>query len=157
MRFSERLAVFLASGLGVGRLPFAPGTFGSLLAVPACYGISFLGEAGSLAAAAGFVLPAVWIAGCAESALGCKDSPRIVIDEVAGMLVTLAGMPFSFGGMAAGFLLFRAFDVLKPWPARLIERRLPGGWGIVLDDLTAGVYGNLALQFGRLLLEKAGS
>ncbi|MEJ5359928.1 MAG: phosphatidylglycerophosphatase A [Desulfobacterales bacterium] len=156
MRFSERLAVFLASGLGAGRLPFAPGTFGSLLAVPACYGISLLGGAASLAAAAVFVLPAVWIAGRAEAALGRKDAPTIVIDEVAGMLVTLAGVPFSPGAVVAGFVLFRAFDVLKPWPARLIERRLPGGWGVVLDDVAAGVYGNLTLQLGRVLLERAG-
>lgn len=109
-----------------------------------------------MAAAAVFVLPAVWIAGRAEAALGRKDAPTIVIDEVAGMLVTLAGVPFSPGAVVAGFVLFRAFDVLKPWPARLIERRLPGGWGVVLDDVAAGVYGNLTLQLGRVLLERAG-
>lgn len=148
--------VFLACGLGTGRASFAPGTFGSLLALPACYGISLLGEAGSFAAAAAFVLPAVWIAGRAEPLLGRKDAPGIVIDEMAGMLVTFAGIPFSPASALAGFLLFRAFDVLKPWPARRIETRLPGGWGVVLDDVAAGVYGNLALRLGGTLLSGTG-
>ena len=156
MPFAERLVVFLACGLGTGRASFAPGTFGSLLALPACYGVSLLGEAASFAAAAAFVLPAVWIAGRAESLLGRKDDPGIVIDEMAGMLVTFAGIPFSPESALAGFLLFRAFDVLKPWPARLIERRLAGGWGVVLDDVAAGVYGNLVLRLARGLLAGAG-
>ncbi len=156
MPVAERLAVFLAYGLGIGRVPFAPGTLGSLLALPACFGLSLLGEAASIAAAAAFVLPAVWLAGRAESLLGRKDAPGIVIDEVALKVVTFAGVAFSPANALAGFLLFRGFDVLKPWPARWIERRLPGGWGVVLDDVAAGLYGNLALRLGRMLLESQG-
>jgi phosphatidylglycerophosphatase A len=75
-----------------------------------------------------------------------KDAPAVVIDEVAGILATLAGLPFTALNMAAGFALFRFFDIVKPFPARSIERTLAGGWGIVLDDVVAGLYSNLLLR-----------
>ncbi len=106
----------------------------------------------SLAALA-VVLASVWVAGRAERLLGRKDDRRIVIDEVAGMLVAVAGLPADAVNLVLGFLLFRLLDVVKPFPARLVEVKLPGGWGIVLDDVVAGVYSNLCLRIIRVYID----
>jgi len=92
-----------------------------------------------------FVL-GVYSAGSFERATGEKDSRKIVIDEIAGMLLVGFLLPSGAGYWVAGFILFRAFDVLKPFPAGWVERNLPGGWGIMLDDSVAGLYANLLLQ-----------
>jgi phosphatidylglycerophosphatase A len=146
MNFRDRASVFLATGLSVGNSPFAPGTFGSLLGIPICFGLAELGVAGSLAGIAAFVLLAVRLAGRAEQLIGKKDASAIVIDEVAGMLVTLAGLPLTPLNLTAGFALFRVLDVIKPFPARQIDRNMAGGWGVVLDDVVAGVYTNIFLR-----------
>jgi phosphatidylglycerophosphatase A len=146
MRFRDKAALFLATGCYCGHLPYAPGTFGTLLALPACYGISRLDPLWALAAVAGFIPAAVWIAGRAEALLERKDAPAIVIDEVAGLMVALAGLPFTPPFAAGGFVFFRLFDILKPFPARRIEAGLPGGFGVVLDDVVAGLYANLVLR-----------
>lgn len=88
----------------------------------------------------------IWIAGEAEELYGRKDCPCIVIDEVAGMLTTLALLPRGAGFLLAGFVSFRIFDILKPFPAGLAERRLPGGWGVMMDDILAGIYAGLAVK-----------
>jgi phosphatidylglycerophosphatase A len=147
MNFRDRATVFLATGLSVGNIPFAPGSFGSLLGIPICFGLAELGLVGSIAGVAALVLSAVRIAGRAERLIGEKDASAIVIDEVAGMLVTLAGLPLTPLNLAAGFALFRAMDVIKPFPARRIDRNMAGGWGVVLDDVVAGVYSNIFLRF----------
>jgi len=146
MTFRDRAAVFLATGLSVGNIPVAPGTFGTLLGIPISFGLAELGVAGSLAGVAAFVLLVVPLAGRAEALLGKKDASVIVIDEVAGMLVTLAGLPLTILNLAVGFAFFRALDVIKPFPARKIDRKMAGGWGIVLDDVVAGLYSNLFLR-----------
>jgi len=87
---------------------------------------------------------AIRIAGAADAALDEHDSGRIVIDEVAGMLVALAGLPRSAWAIAIAFALFRFFDVVKLWPASWIDRRLGGGSGVVLDDVVSGIYANVA-------------
>jgi phosphatidylglycerophosphatase A len=89
---------------------------------------------------------AVWLAGRAEKVIGKKDAPAIVIDEVAGMIVTLAGLPLTPLNLAVGFVAFRAMDVIKPFPASRIDRSMTGGWGVVLDDVVAGVYSNILLR-----------
>ena len=154
MNFRDRTVLFLATGLSIGNIPFAPGTFGTLLGIPIAFGLAELGAVESIAGAAAFMPLAIWIAGRAEMILRKKDAPAVVIDEVAGILATLAGLPFTALNMAAGFALFRFFDIVKPFPARSIERTLAGGWGIVLDDVVAGVYSNLLL---RLMAAVAGS
>lgn len=136
----------LATGFAVGRIPLAPGTFGSLLGVAVCFGLAEIGAPAALFVAGGLFLGAVWVAGEAERLLGQKDAPCIVIDEIVGMVVALAGMPLTPLHLAAGFIAFRAFDIVKPFPARLLDRRAPGGWGVVLDDVAAGVYSNLLLR-----------
>ncbi|MGH7864552.1 MAG: phosphatidylglycerophosphatase A family protein, partial [Candidatus Binataceae bacterium] len=89
---------------------------------------------------------AIWIAGRAESLLGEHDSGKIVIDEVLAMAAALFGIPLTLPFIAAGFAAFRALDVIKPFPAGWIDRRIPGGAGVMLDDLVAAVYANLALR-----------
>lgn len=146
MNFRDRAAVFLATGFSVGNIPFAPGTLGTLLGIPMSFGLAELGRGGSIAGMAAFVCLAIWIAGRAEHVIGKKDAPAIVIDEVAGMVVTLAGLPLTPLNLAAGFAAFRALDVIKPYPARHIDRTMSGGWGVVLDDVVAGLYSNIFLR-----------
>ncbi|MEO5366722.1 MAG: phosphatidylglycerophosphatase A [Magnetococcus sp. WYHC-3] len=143
----DRLAVGLAT-LGVigRRAPVAPGTLGSLAALPLCallWGLPLWGQ-GMLVAAA-YVL-GVWASGRAARVLGEADPAAVVIDEVAGMLFITLFMPVSLDGLLVGFFLFRLFDILKPWPVSWLERRLPGGWGIMTDDMAAALLGGLVLQ-----------
>jgi phosphatidylglycerophosphatase A len=93
-----------------------------------------------------FILVAIGIASAAEKILKQKDPGQIVIDEIAGLMVTFAGLPFNLKTALAGFIIFRVFDILKPFPIRILERRVGGGTGVVLDDVLAGVYGNLILR-----------
>ena len=137
---------WLASGFGIGLAPVAPGTFGSLPGLLLAWGLVSLG--GQLALAAGIacvVLAGTWSAHALSERLGLKDPGVIVVDEIAGQMVTLIGIQLSGSVLAAAFVLFRAFDVLKPPPARQLEA-LPGGFGIMADDLAAGVYANIALR-----------
>lgn len=140
------LAVLLATGIYVGYIPFAPGTAGSLLGlimVTAARSVGVWGlEIGCLVAS---VFIGVWSAGVAERHFQRKDPGPIVIDEVVGMGITLLGIPVSWPGMVVGFLAFRFFDVVKPFPARWAER-LPGGWGVVTDDVVAALYGNIVVR-----------
>lgn len=142
-----RVPLAVATGLGVGYVPFAPGTFGSALglvlwrALPADPLIQAVVIAGVSAAG-------VWSSGLAESHFQGTDPGPVVIDEVMGMLVTLFLNPVGWGGALLAFFLFRAFDVLKPYPANRLEK-LHGGLGIMADDFMAAVYANLTL---RLLL-----
>ncbi|MEK7348406.1 MAG: phosphatidylglycerophosphatase A [Candidatus Eisenbacteria bacterium] len=142
------LAILLATGFGLGRLPVAPATWASaavaLLLVPEAVRAPFV-----LGIALLLVVPlAIWASGEAERELG-HDAHPIVIDEVAGMLVAVLGVSHGAGSPAlflvAAFLLFRFFDIVKPYPIRQIQE-LPGGWGVVADDLLAGIATNLVLR-----------
>jgi phosphatidylglycerophosphatase A len=95
---------------------------------------------------------ACWIAGSADKLLGEHDSSKIVLDEVLGMVATMFMNPTGWIGLAAGFALFRIFDIIKPFPASFIDRRVRGGAGVMLDDIAAGIYANLVLQVARRLL-----
>jgi phosphatidylglycerophosphatase A len=148
-KISRRNAVlFVATAGYVGRIPWAPGTAGSLVGLPIIYALSWLGPAWAFAGCAALTAGAVWFAGSAERQLGVRDPGCIVIDEVAGMAVALLWIPWGPGAAAAGFLLFRLFDIWKPFPVRTLERRLSGGWGIVMDDIAAGVMANIVLRTG---------
>jgi len=140
------MVVALATGLYSGYIPVAPGTFGTVMGVPLCYFCSFLGPLEGIVFLAGFLGFAVWIAGKAEKIFHKKDSRLIVIDEMAGYLVTLFWIPLTFTSLAVGFLLFRLMDIAKPFPIRRLETALPGGWGVVGDDVLAGVYANVVLR-----------
>lgn len=138
------VVVALASGFGTGYAPVASGTFGTLVGIPLAWALDGLGGFTWCVAAVAITLFACWIAGQAESVFGEKDSGKIVIDEVAGYVVAMAFLPATAGHLTAAFFLFRLFDVLKPPPARQFERTLPGGYGVVMDDIAAGVWANLA-------------
>lgn len=136
----------LATGFGTGYGPIAPGTWGSLPGLVAVWGFDRAGGAWTTAVATAVIaLIGVWAAGRAETLLGMKDPGRVVIDEVAGQMVTLLFLPIRPLTLLAGFLLFRILDVVKPWPANRLES-LPSGSGIMADDLMAGVYANVVLR-----------
>jgi phosphatidylglycerophosphatase A len=132
-------------------LPIAPGTWGSAAGLVVYYAIRRQAStAVELAAIVAIFVVGVWSATEAEQHFGGVDPGPVVVDEVIGMLMTLALHPVNIAGAGVGFVVFRVLDVIKPWPARQLED-LPGGFGIVLDDAMAGVYGNLVL-WGLVLL-----
>ena len=140
------LARLVATAGYCGNVPVAPGTAGSAVGVALLMLVRASGSAGLEA----LILPAIvaagiWAASAAERDYGRADPPAVVIDEVAGMWVTLLWLPVGWVGALAGFLAFRFFDIVKPFPARTAER-LPGGWGVMADDLVAGVYAALTVR-----------
>lgn len=142
-----RLALAFATAGYTGYFPFAPGTVGSAVGVGVWW---LLRQAGASMPVEIACVMLVLVAGAvaataAEAALGTRDPGPVVIDEVMGMGVTLIAAPLTWAAVLLGFLLFRAFDITKPPPARQLERA-PGGWGIMLDDLAAGLYAWAALQ-----------
>lgn len=141
--------LFIATCGYVGYVPVAPGTAGSIAGL-ALYGAAglFGGTQVEIGVLAVVLAVGVWSSAASERHLGETDPGVIVIDEVAGMLITLLALQPTWGGALAGFLAFRFFDVVKPFPARWAER-LPGGWGVMADDVIAGLYAHLVL---RLLL-----
>jgi phosphatidylglycerophosphatase A len=146
MKFRERAVLFLATGFFIGTVPFAPGTFGSIIGLPICFLISQLDIWPSVIYTILFILFAIWIAAAAEKVLKKKDAGEIVIDEIVGMVVTFVGLPFTLKTVIAGFIIFRTFDILKPFPIRTLEKKVAGGPGVVLDDVLAGLYANLILR-----------
>lgn len=141
-----RARLIVSTGLGIGYAPLAPGTFGSVLGL-ALYALLYT-VAGPLAALAGLLVVTAlgfWSAGAAERHFGRSDPGHVVIDEIAGQMLTLALLPLTAGVAAAGFLLFRLLDILKPFPARRLEK-LHGASGIMADDLMVAIYANLILQ-----------
>lgn len=148
MKFRERAVLFVATGFFIGTVPFAPGTFGSLIGLPVCFLLSHLNLLESVICILVFILFAMGIASAAEKIIKQRDPGQIVIDEIAGLMVTFAGLPFNLKTVLAGFIIFRVFDILKPFPIRMLERSVGGGSGVVLDDVLAGVYGNLIVRLG---------
>ena len=146
MNFHRPAVLFLATGCNIGKMPFAPGTFGSLSALFPCYLLALLPLWAEIAVIVAFVCIAILVADKAEKLLAQKDPGSIVIDEIAGMMVTLAGLPFNSVTVVSGFIIFRILDIAKPFPIRTIEKRLKGGVGIVVDDLVAGIMGNMILR-----------
>jgi phosphatidylglycerophosphatase A len=146
MRFREHAVIFLATGLFIGTVPFAPGTFGAIIGLPIVFFLSRLDLLLSVLLVLLFIFFAMGVASAAEKILNQKDPAKIVIDEIAGLMVAFAGLPFNLKTAVAGFILFRVFDILKPFPIRTVERRVGGGIGVVIDDVLAGIYVNLILR-----------
>jgi phosphatidylglycerophosphatase A len=138
--------LILATGFGVGYSPIAPGTLGTLLAIPVYYFLSAIPSPIYEITLIGFFFLSVWISENAEIFFGKKDDQRIVIDEMMGFLTTMLWVPKTVHFIIIGFFLFRLFDILKPFPIRRLEKRLKGGYGVVLDDVIAGVYANIVLH-----------
>ncbi len=141
-----------ACGFGSGLAPVAPGTFGTLVALPLWWLLQPLPLAAYLAVVALLAAVGVWLCGRAAAALGVHDHPAIVWDEIVGYLVAMTAAPAGWVPMLLGFALFRAFDILKPWPIRTVDRRVHGGLGIMLDDLLAGAFAGVVLQVVLLVL-----
>ena len=136
-----------ATGFGSGYAPLAPGTAGTLVGIPLYLVFSIMPWPLWLITIIAFTCLAWYVSDEAEKRFGRKDAQYIVIDEIAGLQWALFLITPTVLQGALGFVLFRIFDVVKPFPARLFQDRLPGGLGVVADDLAAGVYANAALQF----------
>jgi phosphatidylglycerophosphatase A len=142
----KRFAILLATFGYVGHFPIAPGTAGSAAALLLYALLRWLSmPALDVAVILVLCLAGFWAGSVAAVHYGREDPGYVVLDEVVGMLLTLLFIPVSWKGVLAGFLLFRLFDIVKPPPARQLER-LHGGVGIMMDDVMAGIYGNLALR-----------
>ncbi len=140
------LARAIATAGGAGYSPIAPGTCGTLVTVPLAYALAPLGLPAYLAVVVAITLVGIGAAELADRAWGTHDSGRIVIDETAGYLVTMAAAPRdAWAPLLIGFVAFRAFDIIKPPPVRWLDRNLPGGVGVVLDDIAAGVMGAVVM------------
>ena len=136
----------LAFGFGSGLSKKAPGTMGTVLAVILFYGLMLMGQVWYIAGLVLVVLSGSWICGEASKKLGVHDHGGIVWDEVAGYLLTMYWAPFTLQNMLIGFILFRAFDILKPWPINWLDKHVSGGFGIMIDDILAGLMAAACLQ-----------
>ena len=149
------MARLIASWFGSGFLPWAPGTWGSLIALPFAWIIEFYAGRWSLFTAAIIVFFVGWLA--AHAAIRGASDPDpgwIVIDEVVGQWLTLLALPVKLIPYGIGLLLFRLFDIWKPWPIRVAERRCGGGFGIMIDDVLAAIYALIVIGIGRWVLER---
>jgi phosphatidylglycerophosphatase A len=142
---SRRLILFLATGAGLGYAPFASGTFGSLLGIVLYLALLQVTTAAvpTLLLLAVAVVAAIVVAGRADAILEEHDSGKIVIDEIVGMAIALVGFTPTISHVVVIFVLFRILDVVKLWPASYCDREMPGGAGVVLDDVVSGIYANL--------------
>ncbi|BCR06163.1 phosphatidylglycerophosphatase A [Desulfuromonas versatilis] len=142
----RRFILFLSSNAGLGYSPFAPGTVGTLAGIPAFFLLAPLPPWLYLTTWLGLLFLSFWAAGEAGKIYGVVDDGRIVIDELVGYLATVAFLPFSWSAALLGFFLFRFFDIVKIPPARWFDQKLKNGYGVVLDDVAAGIYGAIALR-----------
>ncbi len=137
----------ISTWFGAGLLPMAPGTWGSLAALPfAWLVLDFLGPAALAAAGAALFLTGCWTAEVYARRTSETDPDSVVIDEVAGQFLVLAAAPLHVGWFLAGLVLFRLADILKPWPVSWADRRVPGGFGVMLDDALAAIYAGVLLN-----------
>ena len=146
----NRLILLMATGLGVGYAPVAPGTFGTLIAIPIFLFFSTIPFPIYELTLFAFFFLSSWVSERAGSRWGKKDDQRIVIDEIMGFFVTMLWIPKTVVFVTLAFFLFRFFDILKPPPIRRLEG-VRGGFGVVLDDVLAGAYANIILQVVRLI------
>jgi len=144
-KITRVVVIFIAQGAYTGRSPVAPGTAGTLAGVLLYLWMKGLSPVIYIIVCLLLFVLGTWVAGRAEDILGSKDHPSIVIDEIAGYMVSMFLVPPAWGFMIAGFLLFRFFDIVKPYPLKRFQE-LRGGPGVMLDDVGAGIYTNIVLQ-----------
>ena len=150
--FRQKAILFLATGGLIGFSPVAPGTFGSLAALPLCLLISSLRIGPALILVAALIILSTWIAHAAEKIEAQKDPSQVVVDEICGMAIALFALPFTAFFVIGGFALFRLFDILKPFPIDWVDKKVPGGLGIMLDDIIAGMFANGVMRLVIFLL-----
>jgi phosphatidylglycerophosphatase A len=144
---------FLALGFGSGLAAKMPGTFGTLAALPLVVLLSLYSSFSVYLVVTILVsIAGIWICGKAAEDMGVHDDSSIVWDEVAGMLITMLAVPLSWQTLLAGFVLFRFFDILKPWPISYLDKHVHGGFGIMIDDVLAGVFSLGVLHLGLFLI-----
>lgn len=141
------IARLLATWFGAGLSPKAPGTVGTLATLPLAWALGFAPPLALPVAALFVTAVGVWAAGACVRESGGKDPQEVVIDEAAGYLLACCGGPAGWPTLLAAFVLFRIFDIAKPWPVSALER-LPGGWGVVMDDVAAGLIASLLVFLG---------
>lgn len=152
----RHLITFFATGCYAGKLPLAPGTWGTVVGFALYWSLRHLPAPAYAVAVLAFIAFAVWISTHAQAIFEEGDPPQVVIDEIAGFLVTMAFHPIGLSTAIGGFILFRIFDTVKPPPIRWIERRFADGRGVVFDDVAAGIYASAALWFVELLVPSFG-
>src|SRR3990167_6488050 len=143
---------FIAFGFGSGAMPFAPGTFGTLMAIPFYMVLQALPLAAYLIFVIIFCIFSIWICDRVSRDIGIHDHPGMCIDEFAGFFVTMIDAPPGFTWIILGFVLFRLFDIWKPWPIFFIDKKIHGGIGIVLDDIVAGIFSMVGIQLIKILV-----
>jgi phosphatidylglycerophosphatase A len=137
---------FIAFGFGSGLAPTAPGTVGTLVGIPFFFLMASLSLGSYLVLTLLLFLFGVWVCDQSSKMLGVHDHGGIVWDEIVGYLVTMIAAPSGWGWVAMGFILFRIFDIFKPWPISYLDKHVSGGMGIMIDDVLAGIYALLVLQ-----------
>jgi phosphatidylglycerophosphatase A len=143
---------FIAFGLGSGAIPFAPGTFGTLLAIPFYLLLRPLPLYAYLLFLVFFIAFSAWISDRVSKETHTHDHPGMNIDEFAGFFVTMINAPHGWLWILFGFVLFRLFDIWKPWPIRFIDEKVQGGFGMILDDIVAGLFAMCIIQITAIWL-----
>ncbi|MBN8532267.1 MAG: phosphatidylglycerophosphatase A [Alphaproteobacteria bacterium] len=153
----QQLATAIATWFWSGKSPKAPGTVGSLAALPFAWAVqTYAGPLGMILAALLLLLLGAWATGVYMKATGRQDPGEVVIDEVVGIFIILTPFPFTWQAYLLGFALFRVFDVLKPWPIRAIDQRWHSAFGVMADDILAALYPYFLLVAGAVLAAMAG-
>lgn len=137
---------FIAFGFGIGAVPFAPGTFGTLLAIPFYLAFRILTPSQYLLLLTVFTLASIWLCDKVAKEIKVHDHPGMCLDEFIGFWVTMFAAPHGSIWILIGFILFRLFDIWKPWPIRLMDEKMQGGLGIIADDIAAGIYSCIILH-----------
>lgn len=140
------MLIKIATMFGIGRIPKAPGTWGSLATLPLCFLLLKLGPLIYMGVTLALTILAIVAAEHYERQSEQHDSKEIVIDECVGMLITMTWLPMTWQSFVLGFLVFRFFDIVKPFPVSYFDRKVPGGFGVVADDVVAGILGSIVLQ-----------
>lgn len=143
---------FIAFGFGTGCIPVAPGTFGTLIAIPIYLYLTTYSHTFYFIFLLAFIAFSIWLSEKVSREINVQDHQGMNIDEIVGYLVTMYRAPYGWGWVALGFILFRLFDIWKPWPIRQIDERMHGGVGVILDDVLAGVYSLVIIQILRWIL-----
>lgn len=137
---------FIAFGFGTGAIPFAPGTFGTLMAIPFYLVLKLLPLSAYIIFTIAFAAFASWLSDSISRDTNTHDHPGMNIDEFVGFFVTMIAAPDGWQWVVIGFILFRLFDIWKPWPISYADKHIQGGFGMIFDDVLAGIYALIVLQ-----------